>query len=74
MVREHLCKQAVEPVRFVCRVDLELQSQSTPMMEHTPKAAGLLFQKGRICVQPLLAAFPRLKKRAEYDCPGSSSY
>ena len=73
-VLEHLCKQAVEPLRSVCRVDLEPQSQNTPMMEHTPKAVGLLFQKGRVCVQPLLAAFPRLKKRAEYDCPGSSNY
>ena len=73
-VLEHLCKQAVEPLRSVCRVDLEPQSQNTPMIEHTPKAVGLLFQKGRVCVQPLLAAFPRLKKRAEYDCPGSSNY
>ena len=73
-VLEHLCKQAVEPLRSVCRVDLEPQSQKTPTMEHTPKAVGLLFQKGRVCVQPLLAAFPRPKKRAEYDCPGSSNY
>ena len=73
-VLEHMCKQAVEPVRSICSVDLEPQQQNTPMMEHTPKAVGLLFQKGRVCVQPLLAAFPCLKKRVEYDCPGSSRY
>ena len=35
-VIEQLCKQAVEPVRSVCSVDLERQSQNTFMMEQTP--------------------------------------